>query len=57
MLAGVLSLFGVTASLIFLPFEGLEFAALALFALVLSVFWLARGMVGGEINGCPVEFD
>lgn len=56
-LAGVLSLFGVTASLAFLPFEGLEFAALALVALVLSVFWLARGMRGGEINGCPVEFD
>jgi hypothetical protein len=56
-LAGVLSLFGVTASLTVLPFEGLEFAALALLALVLSVFWLARGMRGGEINGCPVEFD
>jgi hypothetical protein len=56
-LAGVLSLFGVTASLTVLPFEGLEFAALALVALVLSVFWLARGMRGGEINGCPVEFD
>lgn len=56
-LAGVLSLFGVTASLTVLPFEGLEFAALALLALVLSVFWLARGMRGGEVNGCPVEFD
>ena len=56
-LAGVLSLFGVTASLTILPFEGLEFAALALVALVLSVFWLARGMRGGEINGCPVAFD
>ena len=56
-LAGVLSLFGVTASLTVLPFEGLEFAALALVALVLSVFWLARGMRGGEINGCPVAFD
>jgi hypothetical protein len=56
-LAGVLSLFGVTASLTVLPFEGLEFAALALVALVLSVFWLARGMRGGEINGCPVEFE
>ncbi|WP_435077767.1 hypothetical protein [Halococcus sp. AFM35] len=56
-LAGVLSLFGVTASLTVLPFEGLEFAALSLLALVLSVFWLARGMRGGEINDCPVEFD
>ncbi|GAA0464150.1 hypothetical protein MUK72_08440 [Halococcus dombrowskii] len=56
-LAGVLSLFGVTASLTVLPFEGLEFAALALVALVLSLFWLARGMRGGEINGCPVAID
>ena len=50
--AGVLSLFGATASLAFLPLDGLEFA---LVALVLSVFWLARGMRGGEINGCPVD--
>ncbi|WP_049899247.1 hypothetical protein [Halococcus agarilyticus] len=56
-LAGVLSLFGVTASLTVLPFDGLEFAALALVTLVFSVFWLARGMCGGEINGCPVELD
>lgn len=56
-LAGVLSLFGATASLTVFPFDGLEFAALALVALVVSVFWLARGMRGGEINGCPVEFD
>ena len=56
-LAGVLSLFGVTASLAVLPFDGLEFAALALVTLVFSVFWLARGMRGGEINGFPVEFD
>ena len=56
-LAGVLSLFGATASLAFLPFDGLEFALIALLALVLSVFWLARGMRGGEINGCPVDLD
>ena len=54
-LAGVLSLFGATASLTFLPLEGLEFALVALVTLVLSVFWLARGMRGGEINGCPVD--
>jgi hypothetical protein len=56
-LAGVLSLFGVAASLAVLPFDGLEFAVLALVTLVFSVFWLARGMRGGEINGCPVELD
>jgi hypothetical protein len=56
-LAGVLSLFSATASLAFLPLDGLEFALIALLALVLSVFWLARGMRGGEINGCPVDLD
>ena len=56
-LAGVLSLFGATASLAFLPLDGLEFALIALLALLLSVFWLARGMRGGEINGCPVDLD
>jgi len=56
-LAGVLSLFGVTASLTFLPLEGLEFALVAFVALLLSIFWLARGMRGGEINGCPVVLD
>jgi hypothetical protein len=55
-LAGLFSLFGATASLTFLPLEGLEFALLALVALVLSIYWLARGMRGGEINGCPVAF-
>ena len=54
-LAGVLSTVGVTASLTVLPFDGLEFAGLALVALLLSVFWLARGLRGGEINGCPVD--
>jgi hypothetical protein len=56
-LAGILSLFGATASLAFLPLDGLEFALVAFIALVLSIFWLARGMRGGEIDGCPVALD
>lgn len=56
-LAGLFSLFGVTASLAFLPLEGLEFALAALVALVLSIHWLARGMRGGRIRGCPVDLD
>ncbi|WP_254545340.1 hypothetical protein [Halomarina pelagica] len=54
-LAGVLSLFGLPAALTFLPLEGLEFALLALVALALSTYWLADGMRGGEVNGCPVD--
>ncbi|MFC4552504.1 MULTISPECIES: hypothetical protein [Halorussus] len=54
-LAGVLSLFGAAGAGTFLPLEGLEFSVLALATLVLSVFWVADGMRGGEIRGCPVE--
>jgi hypothetical protein len=54
-LLGLLSLLGVTTSLLFLPLDGLEFALLALVVLTLSVYWLAEGMRGGEINGCPVD--
>jgi hypothetical protein len=54
-LVGLLSVLGVQASLLFLPLEGLEFALLAVVVLLLSVYWLAEGMRGGEINGCPVD--
>ena len=46
-----------TASLTFLPLEGLEFALVAFVALLLSIFGLARGMRGGETDGCPVAPD
>jgi hypothetical protein len=54
-LVGLLSLLGVSTSLLFLPLDGLEFALGALVVLTLSVYWLADGMRGGEINGCPVD--
>jgi len=54
-LLGLLSLVGVTGGLLFLPLEGLEFAVGAVGVLTLSIYWLADGMRGGEINGCPVE--
>jgi len=54
-LLGVLSLLGVPSAALLLPFDGLEFAALAAVVLVLSVHWLADGMRGGEIRGCPVD--
>lgn len=54
-LLGLLSLFGVSTSLLFLPLDGLEFALGALVVLTLSIYWLADGMRGGEINGCPVD--
>lgn len=54
-LLGLIGLFGVTTSLLFLPLDGLEFALLALVVLTLSIHWLAQGMRGGAINGCPVD--
>ncbi len=50
------SLFGATGLLAMLPLEGNEFTVLSLLALVLSIYWLADGMRGNEIDGCPVDF-
>lgn len=54
-LLGLLSLVGVSTSLLFLPLDGLEFALLALVVITLSIYWLADGMRGGMIGGCPVD--
>lgn len=54
-LAGVLSLVGASGLVLLLPFDGVEFAVLAACALVLSMYWLAEGMRGGIIGGCPVD--
>lgn len=55
-LASVLSIFGAAGALTVLPFDGLEFSFVALVLLVLSIYWLADGMRGGEVRGCPVEY-
>ncbi|MFB6079394.1 MAG: hypothetical protein ABEJ81_00080 [Haloferacaceae archaeon] len=54
-LAGLLALAGATGLLTLLPLDGQEFSLLALAALVLSIHWLADGMRGGEIRGCPID--
>lgn len=56
-LVGLLSLVGATGALTLLPFEGLELTGLAAVALLLSIFWIADGMRGGGIRGCPVDID
>ncbi|MFB6194271.1 MAG: hypothetical protein ABEI75_04330, partial [Halobaculum sp.] len=43
-LVGLLSLFGVSGSILFLPLDGLEFALAAVVVLTLSIYWLADGM-------------
>lgn len=55
LLVGLLSLVGVSTSLVFLPLDGLEFALLALAPLLLSIHWVAEGMRGGTVAGCPVD--
>lgn len=55
LLVGILSLFGVSTTLLFLPLDGLEFALLALVALLLSIHWVTDGMRGGRVAGCPVD--
>jgi FtsH-binding integral membrane protein len=54
-MVGLLSLVGVSTSVLFLPLDGLEFALGAVVVLALSIYWLSDGMRGGEINGCPVD--
>jgi uncharacterized membrane protein len=54
-LAGLLSLVGAAGVVTLLPLEGLELSLLAAVVVVLSIFWLAEGMRGGEIHGCPVD--
>ncbi|WP_158056734.1 hypothetical protein [Halorussus halophilus] len=53
-LAGVLSLVGVAGAGTLLPLDGVEFSLLALVVLLLSIYWVAEGMRGGEIRGCPI---
>lgn len=52
--AGLLSLFGVAGAATLLPLDGIEFSILAVIALVLSIYWVADGMRGGEVRGCPI---
>ncbi len=54
-LVGLLSLVGGAGLVTLLPFEGLLLSVLAAVVLVLSMYWLADGMRGGRIRGCPVD--
>jgi len=56
-LAGVVGVVGGAGLLTALPFHGLEFSMVAVVVLLLSIYWLADGMRGGEIRGCPVDLD
>jgi hypothetical protein len=56
-LLGVLSLFGASGLVLLLPLGGLELSLLAVVALLVSTYWLADGMRGGEIRGCPVTIE
>lgn len=54
-LAGIFSLIGATGLFVLLPLEGLEIAIASVGLLLLSLYWLADGMRGGRIGGCPID--
>lgn len=55
LLAGVLSLLGAGGVLALLPLDGLEFSLAAVGVMVVSLYWIAEGMRGSEVRGCPVD--
>jgi hypothetical protein len=55
LLTGLLSLVGAAGLLTLLPLEGLEIAILAGVVIVLSMHWIAQGLRGSRIRGCPVD--
>lgn len=55
MLVVLLSLVGATGARTPFPSGGLELPALAAAPLLPSILWIADGMRGGTVRGCPVE--
>lgn len=55
LVVGVLSLAGASGLVLLLPFEGLEVSFLAIVALALSTYWIAQGLRGDSVRGCPVD--
>lgn len=53
--AGGLSVVGLTGSLTALPLHGLELLLVAIGAALLAVHWTVEGMRGGEVRGCPID--
>jgi len=55
LLTGLLSLVGAAGVVTLLPLEGLEVAIVAGVVLLVSTHWIAQGLRGGRIRGCPVD--
>lgn len=55
LLAGVLSLLGIGGLVTALPLEGGEVLIIAVIVSVFSMHWIAEGLRGGVVNGCPIE--
>jgi hypothetical protein len=53
--AGGVSIVGVTGSLAALPLHGLEFLLFGIGTALLAVHWTVEGMRGGEVRGCPID--
>lgn len=50
-LAGLLSVVGITGGILVLPLEGVEFTLLAIISVIISIFWITEGMHGGICKG------
>lgn len=55
LLTGVLSLFGIGGILKSLPLAGGEVLLLSIAIGTLSMYWIANGLRGGMVRGCPVN--
>lgn len=53
--AGGLSIVGVTGSLAALPLHGLELVLVGIATALLAIHWTVEGMRGGEVRGCPSD--
>jgi hypothetical protein len=55
LLVGVLTFFGAGGLIATLPLHGVEVSFLAVPVMLLSTYWIADGMRGGEVRGCPID--
>lgn len=55
--AGGLSVTGLSGLLVSLPLHGLEFLLGGIGVALLALHWTVEGMRGAEVNGCPVDLS
>lgn len=53
-LTGLFSVLGISGALSVLPLHGGEFLLISLIISFLSIYWIANGLRGGMVKGCPI---